>query len=232
MQWSGTSACAEWLARDGSYEGNSIAMLEMSSDWTGKTQHRLTSVRNRVSSSSAPTARSSVSRTARPNRSSSSARTPAASHGQCCAVARGERASLRYVLPLVRARLRTKYSFDEQEAAKTRRRRAVKSQRAVVGASLDVIKERRSQRPEARSAARAAAIKEGKEKKAASQSVKKAEKAKSATKAASGQSTGRCVDEIYNHRVSIAELTSTQCDQQAGCQGRIGQAKAYDQVDS
>merc|ERR1711964_211817 len=37
-------------------------------------------------------------------------------------------------------------------------RRTVKSQRAIVGASLDVIKERRSQRPEARSAARQAAI--------------------------------------------------------------------------
>ena len=41
-----------------------------------------------------------------------------------------------------------------------------------------MIKERRSQRPEARSAARQAAIKEGKEKRAAAQSAKKAEKAK------------------------------------------------------
>ncbi|OQO06992.1 60S ribosomal protein L24 [Cryoendolithus antarcticus] len=81
-----------------------------------------------------------------------------------------------------------------EEATKTRRRRAVKSQRAVVGASLDVIKERRSQRPEARTAARAQAIKEGKEKKAASDSVKKAEKAKNAGKAASGQSTGRVIN--------------------------------------
>jgi large subunit ribosomal protein L24e len=67
-----------------------------------------------------------------------------------------------------------------QEQAKTRRRKQVKSQRAVVGASLDVIKERRTQRPEARSAARVAAIKEGKEKRAAAQSAKKAEKAKTA----------------------------------------------------
>lgn len=67
----------------------------------------------------------------------------------------------------------------------------MKSQRAVVGASLDVIKERRSQRPEARSAARSQAIKEGKEKRAAAESVKKAEKAKTAASAAKGQTTGR-----------------------------------------
>lgn len=66
-------------------------------------------------------------------------------------------------------------------------RRTVKQQRAIVGASLDVIKERRSQRPEARSAARAAAVKEGKDKKAASESAKKAEKAKSAAAGARGQ---------------------------------------------
>lgn len=77
---------------------------------------------------------------------------------------------------------------SKQEVAKKRSRRTVKSQRAIVGASLDVIKERRSQRPEARSAARAAAIKEGKEKRAAAQSAKKAEKAKSAAGAAKGQS--------------------------------------------
>lgn len=74
-----------------------------------------------------------------------------------------------------------------QEVAKKRTRRTVKSTRAVVGASLDVIKERRSMRPEARQAARAAAIKEGKEKKSAAESRKKAEKAKSAAGAARGQ---------------------------------------------
>merc|ERR1712036_169392 len=58
-----------------------------------------------------------------------------------------------------------------EEQAKSRRRRQVKSQRAVVGASLDVIKERRN----------------------AAQSVKKAEKAKSAAKGAAGQATGRVV---------------------------------------
>jgi len=74
-----------------------------------------------------------------------------------------------------------------EEVAKKRTRRTVKSQRAIVGASLEVIKERRSIRPEARAAARMAAIKESKEKKAAAQSAKKAEKAKSAAMAAKGQ---------------------------------------------
>jgi large subunit ribosomal protein L24e len=74
-----------------------------------------------------------------------------------------------------------------EEVAKKRTRRTVKHQRAIVGASLDVIKERRTQRPEARAAARTAAIKEGKEKKAASESQKKAEKAKSAAAGARGQ---------------------------------------------
>ncbi|QSZ34625.1 hypothetical protein DSL72_007479 [Monilinia vaccinii-corymbosi] len=65
-----------------------------------------------------------------------------------------------------------------EEVAKKRSRRTVKSQRAIVGASLDVIKERRNQRPEARSAARESAIKAAKEKRAAEQAAKKATKAK------------------------------------------------------
>ncbi|ETN40179.1 60S ribosomal protein L24-A [Cyphellophora europaea CBS 101466] len=77
-----------------------------------------------------------------------------------------------------------------EEVAKKRSRRTVKHQRAIVGASLDVIKERRTQRPEARAAARQAAIKEGKDKKAAAESQKKAEKAKTAASAAKGQSRG------------------------------------------
>ncbi|PPJ56128.1 hypothetical protein CBER1_02085 [Cercospora berteroae] len=80
-----------------------------------------------------------------------------------------------------------------EEQAKTRRRKQVKAQRAVVGASLDVIKERRSQRPEARSAARKQAIEDGKKKRAATESAKKAEKAKGAAKSAAGQTTGRHV---------------------------------------
>ena len=65
-----------------------------------------------------------------------------------------------------------------EEVAKKRTRRTVKHQRAIVGASLDVIKERRSIRPEARQAARQEAIKAGKEKRKAEESKKKAEKAK------------------------------------------------------
>ncbi|KAL6883830.1 ribosomal protein L24e domain-containing protein [Trichoderma longibrachiatum] len=74
-----------------------------------------------------------------------------------------------------------------EEVTKKRTRRAVKSQRAIVGASLEVIKERRSMRPEARSAARAEAIRQVKEKKAAAQAVKKEQKAKDAAIAAKSQ---------------------------------------------
>jgi len=65
-----------------------------------------------------------------------------------------------------------------EEVAKKRTRRTVKHQRAIVGASLDVIKERRSIRPEARQAARQEAIKLGKEKRKSDEAKKKAEKAK------------------------------------------------------
>ncbi|KAI0173640.1 60S ribosomal protein L24a [Hypoxylon sp. FL1284] len=74
-----------------------------------------------------------------------------------------------------------------EEVAKKRTRRTVKAQRAIVGASLDVIKEKRSMRPEARSAARAQAIKESKEKKAEAAAAKKSEKAKNAAQASKGQ---------------------------------------------
>ena len=74
----------------------------------------------------------------------------------------------------------------------------MKQQRGIVGADLDVIKERRSQRPEARNAARAQAIKEGKEKKAAAESKKKAEKAKTAAAAARGQATGRNISKMQS----------------------------------
>ena len=77
-----------------------------------------------------------------------------------------------------------------QEVAKKRSRRTVKHQRAIVGASLDVIKEKRGQRPEARAAARQAAMKEGKEKKTEAESKKKAEKAKTAATASRGQARG------------------------------------------
>ncbi|KAF5584820.1 60S ribosomal L24 protein [Fusarium subglutinans] len=75
------------------------------------------------------------------------------------------------------------------EVAKKRTRRTVKAQRGIVGASLDVIKEKRNIRPEARSAARAQAIKESKEKKQADAAAKKSEKAKLAAQASKGQAT-------------------------------------------
>lgn len=78
-------------------------------------------------------------------------------------------------------------SPPSQEIAKKRTRRTIKNQRGIVGASLDVIKERRAQRPEARAAARQEAMKAGKEKKATAESKKKMEKAKSAAGAARGQ---------------------------------------------
>ena len=74
-----------------------------------------------------------------------------------------------------------------QEQAKKRTRRTVKQQRGIVGAPLELIKDRRSQRPEAREAARKEAIAKGKEKKATAESKKKQEKAKSAAGAARGQ---------------------------------------------
>ncbi len=56
-----------------------------------------------------------------------------------------------------------------------------------MGAPLELIKDRRAQRPEAREAARKEAIAKGKEKKATAESKKKAEKAKSAAAGARGQ---------------------------------------------
>ncbi|MCJ1345741.1 60S ribosomal protein L24, partial [Peltigera leucophlebia] len=76
-----------------------------------------------------------------------------------------------------------------EEIAKKRTRRTVKQQRGIEGASLDVIKERRSQGANQRTEARLKAIKEGKEKKAAAESKKKAEKAKTAANASRGQAT-------------------------------------------
>ncbi|KAK9461652.1 60S ribosomal protein eL24 [Lipomyces oligophaga] len=66
-----------------------------------------------------------------------------------------------------------------EEVSKKRSRRTVKHQRAIVGASLELIKERRSIRPEARKAARTESIAAAKEKKK-ELAKKKAEKAKTA----------------------------------------------------
>ncbi|KAK9374106.1 60S ribosomal protein eL24 [Lipomyces chichibuensis] len=73
-----------------------------------------------------------------------------------------------------------------EEVSKKRTRRTVKHQRAIVGASLEVIKEKRSIRPEARKAARSESIALAKEKKRAEDAKKKAEKAKLA---AAGKTT-------------------------------------------
>ena len=61
-----------------------------------------------------------------------------------------------------------------------------------------MIKEKRSQRPEARSAARQQAIKDAKEKKVAAESKKKAEKAKTAASAAKGGATGAKVSKMQS----------------------------------
>ncbi|KAI8350522.1 ribosomal protein L24e-domain-containing protein [Mortierella sp. GBAus27b] len=74
-----------------------------------------------------------------------------------------------------------------EEVAKKRTRRTVKHQRAVVGASWEAIRAKRNQKPEVRAAARAAALRDGKEKKKTDESNKKAEKAKNAQSAARGQ---------------------------------------------
>ncbi|KAJ3414681.1 60S ribosomal protein L24 [Chytridiales sp. JEL 0842] len=62
-----------------------------------------------------------------------------------------------------------------EEVSKKRSRKSVKAQRAVVGASLDVIKAKKNQKPEFRATQRQAALAAQKEKKKAEQEKKKAE---------------------------------------------------------
>lgn len=61
-----------------------------------------------------------------------------------------------------------------EETNKRRSRKAVKTQRAVVGASLDVIKERKNMTPELRKAERDAAIAKAKEQKKVAAEKRKA----------------------------------------------------------
>lgn len=61
-----------------------------------------------------------------------------------------------------------------EEVSKRRNRKAVKTQRAVVGASLDLIKERKNMSPELRKAERDAAIAKAKEQKKAAAEKRKA----------------------------------------------------------
>eukprot|EP00163_Fabomonas_tropica_P008405 TRINITY_DN1803_c0_g1_i1.p2 TRINITY_DN1803_c0_g1~~TRINITY_DN1803_c0_g1_i1.p2 ORF type:complete len:153 (-),score=58.22 TRINITY_DN1803_c0_g1_i1:130-588(-) len=61
-----------------------------------------------------------------------------------------------------------------EESTKRKTRRNVKYQRAIVGASLDVIRAKRNVKPEQRAAARAQALREVKDKKKAAQAQKRA----------------------------------------------------------
>lgn len=67
-----------------------------------------------------------------------------------------------------------------EETSKKRTRKTVKHQRAIVGASLELIKERRSQKPSERKAARDSKLAKDKEAKKAAKAARKAEKAKAA----------------------------------------------------
>ncbi|SAL99400.1 hypothetical protein [Absidia glauca] len=61
-----------------------------------------------------------------------------------------------------------------EEIAKKRSRRTVKHERAIAGASWDAIRAKRNQKPDARAAARQAAIAKSKESKKAAAAAKKA----------------------------------------------------------
>ncbi|QLG71518.1 hypothetical protein HG535_0B05610 [Zygotorulaspora mrakii] len=67
-----------------------------------------------------------------------------------------------------------------EEVAKKRSRKNVKVQRPIVGASLELIKERRTMRPDIRKAQREEKKKADKEKRKTDKATRKAEKAKSA----------------------------------------------------
>ncbi|KAG7664506.1 RPL24 [[Candida] subhashii] len=71
-----------------------------------------------------------------------------------------------------------------EEAAKKRTRKTIKHQRAIVGASLELIRERRNQKPADRKAAREAKLAKDKESKKAAKAARKADKAKLAASGA------------------------------------------------
>ncbi|KAL7750862.1 60S ribosomal protein L24 [Sorochytrium milnesiophthora] len=73
-----------------------------------------------------------------------------------------------------------------EEVSKKRTRKTVKHQRAIVGASLDVLRSKRNQSSEVRAAARAEALKAAKDKKSEQQGSKRADKAKTAAAARGG----------------------------------------------
>lgn len=66
-----------------------------------------------------------------------------------------------------------------EESSKRRTRKTVKHQRAIAGASLDLIKERRNQKPQDRKKAREAKVAKDKEAKKTAKAARKAEQAKS-----------------------------------------------------
>eukprot|EP01098_Paradermamoeba_levis_P001333 TRINITY_DN1152_c0_g1_i1.p1 TRINITY_DN1152_c0_g1~~TRINITY_DN1152_c0_g1_i1.p1 ORF type:complete len:159 (+),score=63.01 TRINITY_DN1152_c0_g1_i1:107-583(+) len=70
-----------------------------------------------------------------------------------------------------------------EEAQKRKARKVVKVERAIVGASLDVIRAKRNQKPEVRQASRDAALKEIKERKKVQKAKKEADKKKPAVAA-------------------------------------------------
>ncbi|CAH6722586.1 60S ribosomal protein L24 [[Candida] jaroonii] len=74
-----------------------------------------------------------------------------------------------------------------EETSKRRSRKTVKHQRAIVGASLDLIKERRNLKPSDRKAARDQKLAKDKESKKVAKAARKAEKAKSAANVAQGK---------------------------------------------
>ncbi|KAG1043250.1 hypothetical protein G6F46_001814 [Rhizopus delemar] len=77
-----------------------------------------------------------------------------------------------------------------EEVQKKRSRRTVKHERAVVGASWDAIRAKRNQKPDARAAARQAAIAKSKEAKKTAAAAKKANPAASQPKVSKQQAKG------------------------------------------
>lgn len=69
---------------------------------------------------------------------------------------------------------------QKEEGSTGRKRRVQRIQRAIVGISIEEFKEKRSQKPSVREAAREAALKEIKERNAAKKEARKAEAAKKA----------------------------------------------------
>jgi len=70
-------------------------------------------------------------------------------------------------------RLHKKGTLEETNKKRTRKVQKSAANKAVVGATLDVIKARRNQKPEVRAAAREAALREAKERNRAKQAAKK-----------------------------------------------------------